>query len=153
MLTVANQSGYHFCVAETKATRIGVLKIAAMSRSAASNVAFLSSGAPFNGRLGGRSRKARRCDPGTPTPFSAAHPIGVGRAVHNLNRRSPTMQTHSRFDDAALRIECAKSLSAVLSIINNPDGGRPSDSVLSLVAHASSLLLSDAISLLENGDD
>lgn len=63
------------------------------------------------------------------------------------------MQVNSRFDDALLRIECAKSLSAVLSIINNPDGGKPSEQVLSLVACASSLLLSDATVLLGAGDD
>ena len=102
-------------------------------------------------RAGGAARLAGAVA-GTPTPALVAHP-DWRREGGCQPLRSNTMQTHSRFDDAALRIECAQSLSAVLSIINNPDGGRPSDSVLSLVAHASSLLLSDAISLLENGDD
>lgn len=93
-LTAASHRDYlPSCAGKQTGAGIGVLEIAAISRNAASKAAFLSSGVPFNGRPDGRSRKARRCDPGTPTPVSAAHPIGVGRAVHNLNRRSPTMNT------------------------------------------------------------
>ena len=88
--------------------RIGVLRNAARSRNAISNVAFLSSGVSIYGRPGGRSRKARRCIPGTPTPVPAAHPIGVWWAVHNLNRRMPTMNNTTQitpfvFDSRSVR--------------------------------------------------
>lgn len=60
---------------------------------------------------------------------------------------------NARFDDATLRIECAQSITAILSIINNPDGGKPSDSLLSSAAYATSMLLTDALCTLGCRDE
>jgi len=92
-LTLSTIQDYRSSVAETKATGIGVLFVSGDKPQCSSNVAFLSSGVPLNGRPDGRSLRARLRLPGTPTPVSAAHPIGVVWAVHKLNRSKPTMNT------------------------------------------------------------
>jgi len=95
-LTSTSLRDYLPSVAETKATGIGVPRIAAMSRNVSCSAAFLPSGVAPYGRAGRGSRKARRCDPGTPTPFGSAHPIGVGCAVRQTNWRSHTMSTQAQ---------------------------------------------------------
>ncbi len=77
-------------VAVNPAAGIGVLSECGEEPQSVKQSGFCSSGVPY-GRAGRGSRKARRCTPGTPTPFSSAHPIGVGKAVHNLNRGVHTM--------------------------------------------------------------
>lgn len=66
---------------------------AAMSRTAFALRLFCRLGAPSFGRPGGRSRKARRCSTGLPTPVSVALPFGSGMAVQNRNWSTHTMKT------------------------------------------------------------
>lgn len=84
--------GHPARAAEKEAAGIGVLWEAAMSRTAFALRLFCRLGAPSFGQPGGRSRKARRSFPGTPTPVRSALPIGVGMAVHNRKLRKQTMK-------------------------------------------------------------
>ena len=84
------QPAYHSPVAVNPATGIGVLRFYGEEPYSSCSAAFLS-GAALHGRPGGRSRKARRSRPGTPTSVSVAHPIGVGEAVRQTNWSLPTM--------------------------------------------------------------
>ena len=82
---MATLKAHDFAVAEKEATGFGSLSGAAMSRTAFALRLFCRLGAPSFGQPGGRSRKARRCSTGLPTPVRSALPFGSGVAVHNRN--------------------------------------------------------------------
>ena len=75
LLTATPIADYRSPALETNSAGIGVLNVSGDEPHAISSVAFLSFGIPFNGRPGGRSRKARRCSIGLSTRVRAATPV------------------------------------------------------------------------------
>ena len=94
-------------VAVNPATGIGVPWEAAISRNVFALRLFCRLGSSSFGRPGGRSRKARRSFPGTPTPVRSALPIGVGMAVQLplLEATIMTRRTRTPCLGQPLRIE------------------------------------------------
>ncbi len=82
---MATRKAHHSCVTEKDVTGISLLKWSGDSRTAFALRLFCRLGAPSFGQPGGRSRKARRCSTGLPTPVRSALPFGSGKAVHNRN--------------------------------------------------------------------
>ena len=151
MLTAANRNAYSGRTAKTNA--VGFDSPVIGGRTATCAVFFRPKhGHLWGGRVG--SREAHRSYPGLSTRTPPPHPFDRGESGFRPLDRSSTMLTqNARFDDATLRIECAQSITAILSIINNPDGGKPSDSLLSSAAYATSMLLTDALCTLGCRDE
>lgn len=148
-LTAAGRRVYRRAIAETTATKIGVLDTQADDRRCNSGIFSSVAWHSFFGGPCGRVTRLAGPVSGTPILHGLPPRLASGCAESKPTHRSLAMNTTSqKIDDHLLRVACANSIVYLVSLIQSPDNAAPSSELISDALLGANLLIKDSCNQL-----